>query len=62
MPFHLFRTGYHPANNPKSAGGPETIMVGEIEADSLEDAVEQALMAGITSFEGQRVWAEELSG
>ena len=43
--YRLFRTGYHPKNNPESAGGPETIMVGEIEANSPRDAVDQTLMA-----------------
>jgi hypothetical protein len=51
--------GYHPQNNPESAGGPETVMVGEVRAPSKFHALEKAFHEGIRSHPSQTAWDEE---
>lgn len=59
MLFHIYRTGYHPKNNPESARGPETVKVAEVHASSEDEALEKAFEQGVTSYPGQKVWAEK---
>jgi len=59
MLFRIYRTGYHPQNNPEAAGDPETVMVAEVHASTEDEALEKAFEQGITSYPGEKVWAEK---
>lgn len=58
MRYYVFRRGWNTANNPSSAGGPETVRVAEVEADSPEQAERDARAAGVTCYNNQALYAE----
>ncbi len=57
--YKIFRTGFHPQNNPEPAGGPETVLVFQLIADSEDEALDRAFAMGVASYPGQTVWAEK---
>jgi hypothetical protein len=54
----VHRRGYNTANNPMREGGPETVIVAEVQASSREAAVQAALDQGVTVYVNQTLWAE----
>ena len=59
MRYYVYRRGYNTANNPSRGGGPETVMVAEVEADDADHARQLALDAGVTCYNNQGIFAEE---
>jgi hypothetical protein len=51
--WYIYRTGYNNANNSARFGGPETVHVLDVEAETAEDAIEIAREAGISCFHNQ---------
>lgn len=59
MRYYVYRRGWNTANNPSRYGGPETVMVAEVEADTEEQARQLALDAGVTCYNNQGLFAKE---
>lgn len=59
MRFYVYRRGYNTANNPIMGGGPETVLVAEVEADDHGHAVKSALDAGVSCYNNQGMFAKE---
>lgn len=56
MRYIVFRRGYNSANNPAMNGGPETVPVADVEAESPEQACELAGKV-VTTYHNQTLFA-----
>lgn len=57
--FYVYRSGYNAANNSAMSGGPSTVRVAEVQAESADEACRLAQEEGVTCYNNQHMYAED---